>query len=163
MKELYIDFDGVILDTITKPYEELRNLKISKEEEVTLFYSKLDWKKLLEESEEINDSLACIQKLIDSKKFYISILTHFVSIHEIEQKIKYIRKHFSDITIIPVPKFVSKTKMVHTEGAILVDDYDINLKEWKQEGGISIKFSPKLKDKGFIVINKLDQILELEI
>ena len=75
-------------------------------------------------------------------------------------KIKYIRKYFKDITIIPCPKKISKTKMVHTENSILVDDYSGNLKEWESEGGISIKFSNK-ENKKYQTIKKLDQLLEI--
>jgi len=51
--------------------------------------------------------------------------------------------------------------MIHTEGAILIDDYAGNLREWKKEGGIPITFSPTNEDKGFTTISKLDQIIEL--
>lgn len=162
MKELYIDFDGVILDTITGPFEKTKELNLTTEEEVGKYFSKMDWEKLIEDSPVINDSLNCIQKLIDSNRFYISILTHANSLNEIVHKVHYIRKYFKDITIIPVPKAISKTKMVHTKGAILVDDYTENLKEWESEGGIAIKFSLTPKDRGYTVINKLDQILDIE-
>ena len=51
--------------------------------------------------------------------------------------------------------------MVHTAGSILIDDFVGNLEEWKAKGGIGIKFSTELNGKGFIVIDKLDQILDL--
>ena len=53
--------------------------------------------------------------------------------------------------------------MVHTKGAILIDDYSGNLREWENEGGIGIRFSTKLNGKGFRVIDKLDQILDMEL
>ena len=65
--------------------------------------------------------------------------------------------------IIPVPKKISKTKMVHTKGAILIDDYSGNLMEWEDEGGIGIRFSSTLDSKGFKVIDRLDKILDIEI
>ena len=34
-------------------------------------------------------------------------------------------------------------------------------KEWKDAGGIGIKFSTELNGKGFVVIDKLDQILDI--
>ena len=51
--------------------------------------------------------------------------------------------------------------MVHTKDAILIDDYSSNLTEWEASGGIGIRFNEKLNGKGFRVINKLDQILEV--
>lgn len=163
MQNLYIDFDGVILDTITvtrKMMDEL-NIDYKKNIEKTKeFYRSLDWNKLLSETKIINDAINCIKKIIESKKYEVTILSHVNSLHEAVEKVHYIRKHFSDITVIPVPREISKTKMVHTKDAILIDDYDGNLKEWEENGGISILFSQELKQKGFRVINKLDQILD---
>jgi hypothetical protein len=164
MKDLYIDFDGVILDTIKVTYELLKKEGIDKKDEpnVVKFYSKLDWKKLLITTPVINNANEAIQKIIDTKRFNVTILTHVVSLDEAIEKVKYIRKYFKDITVIPVPKAISKTKMVHTENAILIDDYVKNLSEWEQEGGIGILFSTELEDKGYIVIDCLDQILEID-
>ena len=125
------------------------------------FYSKLDWKKLLATTPDINDGLNCVQKIIDSNKFNVAILTHVHSIGEAVEKIKFIRKYFKDITIIPVPKEISKTKMVHTLDSILIDDFTGNLYEWQKEGGISIRFSPKLSSKGYLVIDKLDEVINM--
>ena len=49
------------------------------------------------------------------------------------------------------------------KNAILIDDYAGNLEEWKNNGGMGVKFSTELKGKGFPVINRLDQILELDL
>ena len=78
MKQLYIDFDGVILDTMTKSYEELKKENIDRKDQdkVMEFFRNLDWKKLIEETEEINDSINEIKKICDSKKFNVYILTH---------------------------------------------------------------------------------------
>ena len=54
-----------------------------------------------------------------------------------------------------------ETKMIHTEGSILIDDYAHNLREWESEGGISVRFSPKRNGKGFLVVDKLDQIIDM--
>lgn len=163
MKNLYIDFDGVILDTITVTYAMIEGTNISKEndEEICEFFSKLDWKSILKDELIINDSINCIQKIIDANKFEVAILTHVNSLDEAIAKVNYIRRYFKDITIIPVPKKIHKTKMVHTKNAILVDDYTANLTEWEKEGGIGVRFSPKLSSKGFKVIDKLDQILDI--
>ncbi len=165
MKNLYIDFDGVILDTITITYNMIaeNNIAFDDQEAKKVFYKNLDWEKLLETTPIINDGIECIKKIINSNKFNVSILTHVISLEEAVAKVKYIRKFFEDITIIPVPKEISKTKMVHTEDSILIDDYSGNLREWEAEGGIGIRFSTKLNGKGFKVINKLDQILEMEL
>ena len=59
MKQLYIDFDGVILDTMAKSYEELEKVGINKKdkEKVMEYFRNVDWKKLINETDEINDIL----------------------------------------------------------------------------------------------------------
>lgn len=160
-QNLYIDFDGVILDTITPTYEEIKKLQLTSEKEITEFYQNYNWKKIINDKYILNDSIECIKKIIDSEKFNVSILTHVNSLDEAIIKIKYIRKYFSDITIIPCPKAISKTKMIQTKSSILIDDYANNLREWTKEGGIGIRFSLTNNGKGFIAINKLDQIIDL--
>lgn len=168
MINLYIDFDGVILDTIDVTYKMLDDLQLNPKnpndlEKVKEFYKYLDWKNILSITPVINDSINCIKNIIDTNQFDVIILTHVISLEEAVEKVKYIRKYFKDITVIPVPKAISKTKMVRTEGAILIDDYTGNLREWEVEGGIGIRFSKKSNGKGFKVVNKLDQILEMEL
>lgn len=167
MKNLYIDFDGVIMNTITITYEELKRIgldfnKVEDQNRIREYYSEIDWNHLLNKKATIiNDAFDCIKKIISSNRYYVTILSHVNSLSEAEEKVKFIRKHLSDITIIPVPRTLSKTEMVNAKGAILVDDYAENLNEWKKAGGIGIKFSTDLNGKGFIVIDKLSQILEI--
>lgn len=163
MKNLYIDFDGVIMDTINVTYDMIKELNIPKdnEEEVSKFYKELDWKYLLSVTSDINDGIQMIQKIIDSKKFNVSILTHVYSLEEAVEKVKFIRKYYKDITIIPVPKAISKTKMVHTKDSILIDDYSGNLREWEKDGGIGVRFSLSLESKGYQVIDRLDKIIDM--
>ncbi len=163
MKELYIDFDGVIMNTIEVSYrmmeEQGKNPKDS--EDAKVFFSTLNWNQFLKQCQPINDSIDCIGKIIDSNKFSVSILTHINGLEEAVEKVKYIRKYFKDLTVIPVPKQISKTEMVHTEGAILIDDYAGNLREWNAAGGIGVRFSEKRNGKGFPVVDYLDQIIEM--
>lgn len=168
MKNLYVDFDGVIMNTIEITYDDIKKLNIDSknldnQEKIREYYSNIDWYKLLNERASIiNDGMECLKKINESNRFNVSILTHINSLNEAVEKVKYIRKYFDDITVIPVPKSISKTKMVHTKGAILIDDFSGNLKEWKNEGGIGIKFSQIEEEGEYITINKLDQILEID-
>ena len=159
MKELYIDFDGVILDTIPHLYQAAD--EAGRERSDSKFYETFDFKKILKDENILNDSINCIQKIIDSEKFSVAVLTHIHSLQEGIDKVEYLRKFFKDITIILVPKKISKTKMIHTKGAILIDDYAHNLREWESEGGISVRFSQKRNGKGFLVVDKLDQIIDM--
>lgn len=164
MRRLYIDFDGVVMDTIPLLYNELEKngVSLDNEEKIALVFSHFDFTEIIKDKNILNDSIDCINKLLDSKRFEISFLSHVNSLEEGVVKIKYLRRHFKDdITIIIVPKVISKTKMVHSEGAILVDDFSGNLKEWEEAGGISIRFSKELESKGYKVINRLDSLLDM--
>lgn len=163
MKNLYIDFDGVICNTIEITYKMLEKAGIDKsdDEKVSQFYENLDWESVLNTCDIINDGMSNIKKLMSSGKFDVAILTHVNSMNEIIQKVSFIRKYLRDVTIIPVPKSISKTKMINARFSILVDDYPVNLNEWKEAGGIGVRFDLDLDGKGFLVIDHLDELLEL--
>ena len=164
MKRLYIDLDGVVIDSIPPLYEQLGIDKSgvdngSRKEKIKKF-ANFDYRKVINDKYILNDSINCIKKLLKSKKFEISFLSHVHSLNEAKVKIRYLRRKFKDdVTIIIVPGGVSKTKMVHSEGAILVDDFSSNLREWEEEKGIAIRFNKELESKGYKVINRLDQLL----
>ena len=164
MRRLYIDFDGVVMDTIPLLYNELEKngVSLDNEERIAEVFASFDFGEIIKDKNILNDSIECINRLLDSKRFEISFLSHINSIEEGIVKIKYLRKHFrDDITIIIFPKAISKTKMVHSEGAILVDDFSGNLKEWSEAGGIAIRFSKELESKGYRVLNRLDSLLDM--
>ena len=163
MKNLYIDFDGVICNTIEITYKmiEDKGIDLKDSEKVKDFYKNLDWDYVLDNCEIINDGMKNIQKIYNSGKFNVAILTHVNSMHEITSKVNFIRKHLRDVTIIPVPKSISKTRMINARFSILVDDYQGNLSEWVEAGGIGVRFDLDLEGKGFLVIDRLDDLLEL--
>lgn len=161
---LYIDFDGVILDTIPPLYQMVKDHNIAENDEQAkrIFFSQVDWENLIRNTPQINDSIECIKKIRKSQKFNIAILTHINSLQEGIAKIIFLEEKLPDITKIIVPKEISKTKMLETKGAILVDDYQGNLDEWASEGGIPIKFSTKVdKVYKYKSISRLDELLDL--
>lgn len=164
MRNLYVDFDGVIVDTIRITYDMLDRLGIDRNdfEKMSEFYYNLNWKQLLALAPIINDGFNCLKTIASTNKYNIAILTHVNSLDEAIAKINYIRKYHKNVTIIPVPREISKTKMIESQDAILIDDYSGNLREWEVAGGIGIQFSMDLnKNKGFKVIDKLDKILDI--
>ena len=163
MKQLYIDFDGVILDTMTKSYEELKKENIDRKDQdkVMEFFRNLDWKKLIEETEEINDSINEIKKICDSKKFNVYILTHVNSTNEMIEKIKYLHKKLPLVTVVSVPKEIPKTEVVNPSAAILIDDYSGNIKEWQKKLGIGIKFVKELEGSDYPEITHLSEVIDL--
>ena len=163
MKQLYIDFDGVILDTMTKSYEELKKENIDRkdEEKVREFFKNADWKKLIEETEEINDSINEIKKICDSKKFNVYILTHVNSTNEMVEKIKHLHKKLPLVTVVSVPKEIPKTEVVNPSAAILIDDYSGNIKEWQKKLGIGIKFVKELEGSDYPEITHLSEVIDM--
>lgn len=163
MKQLYIDFDGVILDTMTKSYEELnkRGIDLKNQEKVMAFFRELDWKKLIEETEPINDSINEIKKICASKKFNVYILTHINSTNEMVEKIKYLHKNLPQVTIVSVPKEIPKTEVVNASAAILIDDYSGNIKEWQKKLGIGIKFVKELEGSDYPEITHLSEVIDM--
>ncbi|MBR2588188.1 MAG: hypothetical protein IKF82_03520 [Bacilli bacterium] len=163
MKNLYIDFDGVICNTIEISYKMLaeRGIDLKDSKKVEDFYKNLDWEFVLNSCDIINDGMENIKKICNSGKFNVAILTHVHSMNEITSKVSFIRKYLRDVTIIPVPKSISKTRMINARFSILVDDYPVNLSEWVEAGGIGVRFDLDMQGKGFLVIDHLDDLLEL--
>lgn len=161
MRNLYIDFDGVVCNSIEVTYKMMEEEDIDRSnfDECEAYYRRLDWNEVLSRVHIINDAIECIRKIVDSHKFDVAVLTHVNSINEIVAKVNFISEYFPDLTLISVPKEISKTKMVCTKGAILIDDFPQNLIEWKNEGGYGVRFDLDMDGKGFPVIDRLDQIL----
>ena len=161
--DLYIDFDGVILDTMTKSYDELKkeNIDIKDQEKVMEFFRNTDWKKLIDETEQINDSINEIKKICASKKFNVYILTHVNSTNEMIAKIKYLHKNLPQVTVVSVPKEIPKTEVVNPSAAILIDDYSGNIKEWQKKLGIGIKFVKELEGSDYPEITHLSEVIDM--
>ena len=80
MRNLYIDFDGVIVDTIRVTYDMLDRLEVDKTDfsKMSEFYSNLNWKQLLSLTSIINDSFKWVSTpLTNSIKEYGANYTHF--------------------------------------------------------------------------------------
>lgn len=160
MQKLYLDCDGVILDTINKSYQMLREEGITKEDEVRAFYSNICWEKLIVDAGEIDDSISKIKEL--TNYFDISILTHVNTRKEALAKIEYFSQNLPGIEVITVPKGTEKADAVDARGAILVDDFLPNLKVWEKSGGVPIKFSDSGKKCSYTVITDLLDLLTID-
>lgn len=160
MIKLYLDFDGVILDTIDKTYEFMKKNNIVEPEDINSYYLNLNWDDLINnDCEQINDSITNIKKLLDSKLFDISILTHVNSSNEANAKINYLHKMLGNIEVIPVDYNLNKCDVVDCKNTILVDDYIVNLDKWFEKGGIPVKFSDSGKQCNYLSITRLDDLL----
>ena len=161
MKKLYIDFDGVILDTIRVTYDMIANLKLGTDEEIRDFYYNLDWNHIIKQTPELKESISCIKKIMATNKFEVNVLTHIHSYNEGVGKIEYINNKLKDVGVILVPKEINKCDIVNPKNAILIDDYLGNLDLWSDKGGIDIKFSDSNKKCKYPSITKLDQIIDM--
>ena len=106
--KLYLDFDGVILDTINVTYRQLKELNITNEEQKQDYYQKLDWHKLIKETDQIDNSIDRIKEIINSSLYDVEILTHVNSEIEGEIKIDFIKDHLPNTKVITVPKSIEK-------------------------------------------------------
>lgn len=156
---LYFDFDGVIWDTWPYFYEMIRkndnvlfekmmNKTTNVEENLRIaqIFKSLEWDSVITNTKALRDSIISIKRLRETGLFDISILTHCNSNNEIMNKVKIRDEHITGIKLIPVKKSECKTTAVDPRGAILVDDWWVNVKSWNEAGGVGIKFSDKEND-----------------
>ncbi len=158
--EAYIDFDGVMVDTIRVTYKMMEELGISlaDKESVFNFYSKLNWAELLMNIEVINKAFENIKMLEESGIYRLNILTTINSLQEMIAKVNFVRSRNQKINILFVPKGKEKYEVVDPKNAILVDDYGNNVKGWIKNGGIGFKFTNQ-KSEDYNTIESLDELL----
>lgn len=161
MQKLYLDCDGVILDTINKSYEILKKMGIIHPEEIGKFFYDLDWNEFINHAGEIDNSIEKIKKLLSSGLYDIKILTHVYSNVESMAKINYFKVILPEVEVITVMKDVKKADAVDPTGAILVDDYLPNLDYWYEKKGIPVKFSDSGKPSKYTVITDLLDLLSI--
>ncbi len=152
---LYIDFDGVIMDTIRVSYKMMEDLGIdlNDRDAVIKFYQNIDWNELLANSEELKEAFKYINMIYDEGIYNPIILTTVNSLQEMTAKINYVRSKNDHISVICVPSGIEKSMVVNAAGSILVDDYSGNLIKWANSEGVSIKFG---YDEKFVSINSLE-------
>lgn len=163
MKKLYLDFDGVLMNTNVLLHEKLKenNISLDDTKSKTEFLRQVDFKNILANALAINNSIEQIGKLMETNMFRIKILTHVLSIQEAEEKIAFMKKHYPILDVVIVPKTFDKNTIVNPNGAILVDDYTPNLRLWEEAGGIGVRFSLTKNGKGFRTISELQELIEM--
>ena len=136
--KIYIDFDGVILDTDTTIDNIIKDIKIDKKE----YIRTCNWDNLLSNTDVINNSINYLKEsMLD-----INLLSKISTLEEGIAKVKYLRNNGVDMNIHLVPTKISKSDMVNPKGNILIDDKVYNLDEWSSKGGISIFFNKNNND-----------------
>ena len=136
--KIYIDFDGVILDTDTTIDNIISDKNIDKKE----YIKTCDWDNLLNNTDIINNSL----KYLKESKKDINLLSKISTLEEGIGKVKYLKDNGIDMNIHLVPTKISKSDIVNPKGNILIDDKVYNLDEWNSKGGIPIFFNKDNND-----------------
>lgn len=163
---LYLDCDGVILDTIPAIDKALQKVGYtykgqSKNEPFMKDFlkNKFNWEEEIELIPILDDSVNKIKKLDKEDIFNIKILTHVISDREAKAKEKLFAELLPNIEVITVPKEIKKTEMVEVKNGILVDDYLPNVVDFNSEGGIGIKFAGKETSDDVIRITDLLELI----
>ena len=138
---VYIDFDGVILDTEKLLFKEWRmnpnRLNLPEGEKIK-YMQRADWNYIINNSPAINNSIDYLKKMNSENN---AILT---KIHSMENegyaKFKWIRENGIILPITFVPFYCKKTDIVNACGNILIDDCLKNLDDWTKMGGEGIFF-----------------------
>jgi len=173
--DCYLDFDGVIWDTWPaiyrlvydtdyRLYKKLITKTTTKEEDLIIgdIFRSIDWEILLKNTGPLNNSLKWIKELQQNPILNVASLTHCNTDNEAFNKTKLMAIKAPDLKVIPVMKPASKTTAVNAKGAILVDDFGGNLREWQAAEGIGIKFSLEKEDNnGFYNITSLKEVRDV--
>ncbi len=137
---VYIDFDGVILDTEGLLFEEWRkipNRHLLTEQDKIEYIKKRDWQHIVNDSKIINNSVDYLKEMNPKETF---ILTKVHSLEEAKAKTVWIRNKGIKQNLILVPYYCKKTDIVDPDGNILVDDCLYNLYDWEDKQGVPILF-----------------------
>ena len=156
MQKIYLDCDGVILNTENSLFEKYKNMQqndisINKSDYLRTF----DWASWLYYCGDINNA---INILLNYDPTNIEILTKVHSIEEASAKINYFRYKNIKNNIIIVPSNINKNYVVGANGNILVDNSLINLSSWSFANGIPVYFGEE--SILYPSITSLDEILD---
>lgn len=138
---LYIDFDGVILDTDKILFEKWEKNPVSHllpESEKIKYIQNSNWNYVLNNSAIINDSVYYLKQM-NPKNSFILTKIHSTA-NEGYEKVRWIRSQGIKQSVILVPYLLRKSDMVSAEGNILIDDCLKNLDDWTNNKGIGILF-----------------------
>ena len=130
--KIFVDFDGVILDTDSVIDDVFNGIGDRRE-----FVKGYDWFSLMRDDLIINNAF----HYIESSTYDISLLSKISSMCEGQAKVKYLRSKNINIDINLVPVGINKCDVVNACGNVLIDDKLVNLDSWKESGGISIFFN----------------------
>lgn len=135
-QNIFIDLDGVILDSEWKIKKLIQESKPSNKEGWNMFFESIDWLNLLKTSSSINNSVG-ILKEVSMQKDNLMILTKIHTFLEARAKVFDLRKNRKiNIPILFVPLHVDKSQIFSPiNNDVLVDDSRKNIDDWNKFGG----------------------------
>ena len=134
----YIDCDGVILDTESHLFDEYKKKKEKNPELTTIQYlQEMDWRFWLEQAQVLQDAISILRSYDYQDT---DILTKVHSLQEAREKIIYFRSRGIKNNIVIVPNEAAKSQIVCAQDAILVDDNQDNLWNWRESKGHAFYF-----------------------
>lgn len=161
-KNIYLDLDGVILDSERLVVERKSNYPNLSWDE---FFENLNWQELLKESKEINSSVKIIKELQKIRNGLI-ILTKVHTLSEMQAKTLEMRENRGiDLPLIFVPPHIKKSQIViPRNNELLIDDSMKNINDWNNNGGKGVLFTEKVEnnvENSVDTVNSLDFLLKL--
>ena len=165
---IYIDFDGVILDSEERMLERKHIVGFHNHEDETEFddyfkYTNMyqeEWNYIIREANSINDSVEIIREL-EKLKRNIAILTKIHTLNEMKVKLEDLREHRKiRCPVIFVPPGVSKHNVIIPNGQILIDDSKDNIRLWNENGGKGLVFDKTLSNNTNDKVKSLEFLLK---
>lgn len=145
---IFIDFDGVILDSEERMLDRkyslgLHDHKNKKEFDEYFNYTNLypeEWDCIIRQANSINNSVEIIREL-ESLKRKIAILTKIHTLYEMEVKVEDLRNNRKiNSPIFFVPPGIKKHNVIIPNGQLLIDDSEKNIKLWIENCGKGLVF-----------------------
>lgn len=165
---IYIDLDGVILDSEERMLERkynagFHNHKDENEYDKYFAFTNLhpeEWDYIIREASAINNSVEIINELeILNKK--IAILTKIHTLYEMKVKVEDLRNNRKiNCPILFVPPEIKKNNIVNPKGQLLIDDSPKNINTWIEAGGFGFLFDKEISSNTDDKINSLELLLK---
>lgn len=135
---MFLDYDGVLGNTIEGLFDEYYILKQERQDLTMIRYiQEKDWHDWLRRAGPQKGSFKVLKKHSPN---IATILTRVWSIDEAREKIIYIRENDIRNPIIIVPGDMKKSSMVNPRGHLLVEDQVDNVVDWIKKHGSALLF-----------------------
>lgn len=165
---IFIDFDGVILDSEERMLERKYNLGFHNHKDRDEFdqyfeYTNLhpeEWEYILKEAKSINNSVEIIKQLEELKR-KIAILTKIHTLQEMKVKVEVLRYNLKIFCpVVFVPPGVKKHQVIIPNNQLLIDDSKKNINKWIENGGRGLIFDSTIDNDTDEKVKSLEFLLK---